>query len=325
MKAIITGATGFLGSHLVRYLEEKGYQILALGRNKHKGAKLGSALTQFKSVDLTDEQALYDAFETADVVFHCAAFSNAWGKAEDFYQANTQATRHVLNATERYGIAKLVYVSSSSVYFNFIDKLNITEDQALSKYFVNDYAKTKYLGEQVVLQECNKTQVVIIRPRGIIGEGDPSIFPRILKICQRGFFPLIDEGKAVVDLTYVKNVAHALYLAGEKTGIHKHCFNISNAQPISIKDVISILIAKQNKPVKLISVPYFVIQPVAKLLEYIAKRTQSKEPILTSYTTGLLAKSQTLNIDKAHKILGYQPIYSLEHAIEQYFHAEPIC
>lgn len=325
MKAIITGATGFLGSHLVKYLENNEYQVLALGRNETKGRKLLSVQTRFKAVDLTLESDVINGFETADVIFHCAAFSSAWGAADAFYLANVQATRHVLKAAKHHNIKRCVYVSSTSVYFDFTDKFNIKESQVLTSDFANEYAKTKYLGEQVMLNECGDTEVVIIRPRGIIGEGDTSIFPRILSLFDNGVFPFINQGRALVDITYVKNVAHALYLAGNTPALNKHCFNISNAEPMTVKSLISLLIKHVNKPVRLLPLPYALLSNVAQLLEMFARTFRTKEPILTCYSAGLLAKSQTLDIGSAEAVLGYKPLYSLEYGIAQYFDAEPPC
>ncbi|MCL1123435.1 NAD-dependent epimerase/dehydratase family protein [Shewanella surugensis] len=325
MKAIVTGATGFLGSHLVKYLENQGYQILALGRNKDKGLKLNSSQTRFKVVDLTLGSHVINAFETADVIFHCAAFSSAWGQAQQFYLANVEATRHVLNAAEYYNVKRCVYVSSTSVYFDFTDKFNIKENQVLTSGFVNEYAKTKYLGEQVMLNECRNTEVVIIRPRGIIGEGDTSIFPRILALLNKGVFPLLNQGQALVDITYVKNVAHALFLAGSKPDLHQQCFNISNAQSMNVKTLIDTLIKHTNKSITFLPVAYPLLYGLAGTLESFAKIFNTKEPLLTCYATGLLAKSQTLDISAANNMLGYQPLYSLEHGIKQYFTSGSPC
>ncbi|WP_299006658.1 NAD(P)-dependent oxidoreductase [uncultured Shewanella sp.] len=325
MKAIITGATGFLGSHLVHHLETQGYQVLALGRNEAKGRKLNSTQTRFKAVDLTNESHVIAEFEAANVIFHCAAFSSAWGTEEAFYLANVTATRHVLKAAKHHNIKRCVYVSSTSVYFNFTDKLDIKESQVLTSGFANEYAKTKYQGEQVMLNECGDTEVVIIRPRGIIGEGDTSIFPRILNLLEKGFFPLTEQGRALVDITYVKNVAHALYLAGKTPEINKHCFNISNDEPMTVSALVNLLTRHTHQRVRFLPIPYSILANIAKVMETIAKIFNTKEPLLTCYSAGLLAKSQTLNISAAKNLLGYRPIYGLEHGIKQYFHSEPPC
>ena len=322
MKAIVTGATGFLGKHLVSLLEEKNYHIIALGRDRDKGILLTSALTTFKVADNTNKHELDAAFEQADIVFHCAALSSAWGHTEDFERANVHATRNVLACCEKWSIKRLVYVSSTSVYFDYQNKTNILEDQCLPNHFVNDYARTKFEGEALLLAERENTEVVIIRPRGIIGEGDTAIMPRILRIANKGFFPLINQGEAVVDLTYVKNVAHALVLAGETAGIDGKSFNISNLEPLTVKALLQKVFKQRQQTCRLVHVNYQFIYHIAKVTEFIAKHLSLGEPSITCYGVGLLATTQTLNVEAAKKNLGYQPLYTLDYGIEQYLAAE---
>jgi len=323
MKAIVTGATGFLGKHLVALLEEQHCQILALGRDCQKGAALNSVQTTFKAADNAKWHELDAVFETADIVFHCAALSSVWGKAESFELANVQGTRNVLTCCEKWSIKRLVYVSSTSVYFDYQHKINIVESESLRQNFVNHYARTKYAAEQLLLTERKNTEIVIIRPRGIIGQGDTAIMPRILRIANKGFFPLINQGAAMVDLTYVKNVAYALWLAGQAIGVDGKVFNISNFEPMSVKHLLNKVLNVHNTSCRLVPVNYQFIYGVAKFYEIIASRLSLAEPGITCYGVGLLATTQTLNVDAAKKELGYQPLYSLNYGIERSLEVTP--
>ncbi|MCW8933967.1 MAG: NAD(P)-dependent oxidoreductase [Gammaproteobacteria bacterium] len=322
MKAIVTGATGFLGSHLVSILEQKHYEVIALGRDANKGAALASKNIVFKSMEITDKHSVDSVFECADVVFHCAALSSVWGSPEDFELVNVQGTQNVLECCEKWSVKKLVYVSSTSVYFDYRDKTNIKESESLHHGFVNNYARTKYQAEVLLLTEKKNTEVVIIRPRGIIGDGDTSIMPRILRIADKGFFPLINKGQATVDLTYVKNVAHALILAGEKLNINGKCFNISNFEPLSVKELLQRVLKARKKKCSLVPVDYRFMYGIAKLMEVISIRLSLGEPSITCYGVGLLAKTQTLDIEAAKNVLGYEPVYSMDYAIEKYLEWE---
>ena len=322
MKAIVTGATGFLGRHLVSLLQERRFQVLALGRDRRKGADLQSANTMFKAVDITDMPALEDAFEQADIVFHCAALCSIWGPAEHFDRINVQGTRHVLACCEKYAVRRLVYVSSSSIYLDYRSQTDILESQGLAAHFANDYARTKYAGEVLLLAEKQNTEVVIIRPRGVIGEGDAVIMPRILRIADKGFFPLINKGRAIIDLSYVKNVAHALVLAGTTAGIDGRCFNITNLEPISVKTFLQKVLTHGERTCRFVPVNYHLIYHFANLLEFVAKNLSLGEPVITCYGVGLLANTQTLNVEAAKNELGYQPLYSLDEGIARYFKEE---
>jgi len=205
-KAIITGVTGGLGRNLASFLIEKGWEVLGCGRNQEIGASLEC---RFKSFDLSDLSETLDAFEEADIVFHCAARSSPWGAYALFYQDNVVATQNVLKAMEKYSIQKLVYVSTPSLYFDFTMQRGITESYR-PHTFVNAYAKTKFEAEQLVLDSA--FDVSVIRPRGIFGEHDTVLIPRLEKIAKKGFMPLPNAGKALTDITYVGNVVYAMYL-----------------------------------------------------------------------------------------------------------------
>ena len=212
-KAIVTGATGGLGRNLVQTLLAQGWQVAACGRNAEIGKMLD---TEFHAFDLSDRNQTLKAFSNADIVFHCAALSSPWGRYEDFYRANVTATQNVLAAMRQHHIGKLIHVSTPSIYFDYLDQHKVPET-FISRHFVNDYAYTKFLAEQEVAAATDLSSV-IIRPRGIFGEYDTAVLPRLLKIAQKGFLPLIrragrEAGGAVADVTYVGNVVHALVLA----------------------------------------------------------------------------------------------------------------
>lgn len=213
MKAIITGATGGLGRNLLEFLVLQNWQVVAFGRDEKIGKSLG---VEFYAFDLSDFEQTKKNFQKADVVFHCAALSSPWGKYEEFYKANVIATKNVLKAMELFNIKKIVHVSTPSIYFDFQDQFEIKEEFIPTK-FVNDYAKTKYQAEQLVLN--SSVFSVIIRPRAIFGEYDNVLVPRLEKVALKGFLPIIKNKKTIVDVTYVGNVVNALYLGARDPDI----------------------------------------------------------------------------------------------------------
>ncbi|PID63435.1 MAG: epimerase [Gammaproteobacteria bacterium] len=317
MKAIVTGATGGLGRNLVAALLARGDEVLALGRNTAIGASLN---TTFTACELSDSQAVLAAFESADVVFHCAALSSPWGEAADFQRANVDATRHILQAMAHHHIEKIVYVSTSSVYFDFKDRRNVTEN-FLPKQFVNHYARTKYQTERLILG--HPCQSVIIRPRGIFGEHDQVLVPRLLRVAEKGVLPLVKRlgkpaGSALVDVTYVGNVVQALLLCADKPVPSQSIFNISNQEPLTIAEIYRLIADKLQKNFRYQAVPYPVLCAAATAMETTAKAHLTGEPLLTQYALGLISYDQTLNNDKARNILGYRPQFSIAEGLQRY-------
>jgi nucleoside-diphosphate-sugar epimerase len=312
MKVIITGATGGLGRNLVLHVKQLGWEIIALGRNESIGKTLG---VTFKSVDLSDEMATQSAFESADVVFHCAALSSPWGSDEAFYRANVLATHNVIDAMIHHTIPKIVHVSTPSIYFDYNDQMGVSEAY-VAKTFVNAYAKTKYEAEQIVLQSDMIS--VILRPRGIFGEHDQALMPRVERIARKGFLPLIKGKEAVVDITYVGNVVHALCLAATKEVPSKSIFNITNDEPKAIREIFELVVQTLGLHVSFKKLPYGVMMGLARFLEIIAHMGLIAEPPLTRYGVGLIATHQTLDIQKAKEMLGYRPIFTIEEGMKRY-------
>ncbi|MFW3342900.1 NAD-dependent epimerase/dehydratase family protein [Aliarcobacter butzleri] len=312
MKAIITGATGGLGRNLLEFLVLQNWQVVAFGRDEKIGKSLG---VEFYAFDLSDFEQTKKNFQKADVVFHCAALSSPWGKYEEFYKANVIATKNVLKAMELFNIKKIVHVSTPSIYFDFQDQFEIKEEFIPTK-FVNDYAKTKYQAEQLVLN--SSVFSVIIRPRAIFGEYDNVLVPRLEKVALKGFLPIIKNKKTIVDVTYVGNVVNALYLSSIKDIPSKSIFNITNDEPMDIQEVFSLLMETIKIKIKFKYISYFVLFSIATILEIISKLGSIKEPFLTKYSVGVISKSQTLDISKAKNILGYKPIYTIKEGLQRY-------
>lgn len=310
MKAIITGATSGLGRNLVNYLKNYNYEIIALGRNEKV---LNTLDVKTKKVDLSILNEIIKSFEEADVVFHCAALSSPWGTYSDFYNSNVVATENVIEMMNLYNIPKIVHVSTPSIYFNFKDQLNIKENYE-NKSFVNYYAKTKYEAEQVVLN--SNVHSTIIRPRGIFGEYDQALIPRLEKVSKKGFLPMTDKNP-IVDISYVGNVVHSLYLASIKDIQSKEIFNITNDEPQSLEEIYNTIVDVLKWNVKIKKISSTKLYFLASILESISKFTRN-EPMLTKYGVGLISTSQTLNIQKAKSLLNYKPIYTIKEGFENY-------
>lgn len=318
-KAIVTGATGGLGRNLVQTLLAQGWQVAACGRNAEIGKMLD---TEFHAFDLSDRNQTLKAFSDADIVFHCAALSSPWGRYEDFYRANVTATQNVLAAMRQHHIGKLVHVSTPSIYFDYLDQHKVPET-FISRHFINDYAYTKFLAEQEVAAATDLSSV-IIRPRGIFGEYDTAVLPRLLKISEKGFLPLIrrsgrEAGGALVDVTYVGNVVHALLLAAKADVPRAMPFNITNGEPQTIAALYRRIIDALHLECSLKTVPYFLIDGLARMLEARAAWSRTAaEPLMTRYSIGTVAFDQTLDITRARTLLGYEPQTSIADGLRQY-------
>ncbi|WP_314369775.1 NAD(P)-dependent oxidoreductase [uncultured Streptococcus sp.] len=318
MKVLVTGATGFLGKYVVKELVAEGYFVRAFGRNEVVGQSLVSDKVEFFKGDLSSKQAVEEACKGVEMVVHAGALSTVWGPWESFYQANVLGTQHVLEACRTNKIHRLVYVSSPSIYAAPKDQIDIKEEDAPAENHLNNYIKSKLLSEKL-FPAYPDVPSIILRPRGLFGIGDTSILPRVLKLSQKIGIPLIKEGKQLMDMTCVENVALAIALALKADRAEGQVYNITNGEPTPFKELIEEALQGLGFPIRYKKLPAFLLGGLASSLEVLYRVLPLKgEPPLTRYTYYLLRYSQTLDISKARQELGYEPRISIKEGIAQY-------
>ncbi|MEO1591834.1 MAG: NAD(P)-dependent oxidoreductase [Cyanobacteria bacterium J06632_22] len=316
MKILITGGTGFLGQRLAQRLQSLGDTVTVLGRNAAIGQQQEQTGLKFIQADLRNETAIAAACQGQDCVFHSGALSSPWGAYRDFYDTNVLGTRHVVQGCRQAGVSRLVHVSTSAVYFTFADQRQIPESMPFPAP-VGAYARSKQLAEAEVLagQQLGLSTLTI-RPRGIFGPGDTTILPRLLAASDRTGIPLIRQGQAVLDMTYVDNVVEALCCCRDASNdLSGKVYNISNGEPTSLKALLARLATQLNQPLKFKPLPFPIAFGVAAGMEAVAKLFSTGEPMLTRYTVGLLTFSQTLSIGAAVNELGYRPTVTMDEGI----------
>ena len=325
-KILVTGATGFLGSHVAEHFNTLGYEVFAIGRNKEKGKRLEEKEIRFLPIDFTQEKEMVEACKGMDYVIHAGALSSPWGRYEEFYQSNVVGTMNILKGAKKYGVKRVVHVSTPSLYFKFnddegFDGKGVREDHPLPKEMVNHYAKTKWLAEKEVDKAfAEGLPIITIRPRAIFGEGDNALMPKLIAVNDKVGVPLFHGGKNKMDITYVGNVVHAIELClfTEEKHLGKK-YNITNGKTIEFHDLLDYSFKKMGKPFQKLKLPYGLVFRLAGVMEWTHRHLFNyKEPTLTKYSVSVLAKTQTLNIEQARLDLGYEPKVSIEEGIERY-------
>lgn len=263
-------------------------------------------------------QALNAAMGGVQAVVHSAALSSPWGTRQAFEQANVEGTREVLAACRQHSVRTLVHISTPGLYFNFQDRLAVREEDPLPPP-ANLYAKTKAMAEQLVRSEDYLDSSVILRPRAIFGPHDNTLLPRLLRVAQGGSLPLMRGGKAWLDLSYVDNVVDAVELSLARAAAQplRATFNISNGEPIQVRELFAALASAFALNVRLRHVPYPAVALAAWCMEALGNLRPSWEPPLTRYSAGLLAYSQTLDLTQARRELGYTPHVPLQEGLKR--------
>lgn len=313
-KVLVTGASGGLGKALVTGLRKRGFEVRATGRRDL--TNLGSA---YIPADLT--HADLDALTVGmDGVFHCAALSSPWGMNAAFQAINVDVTHALLVSARRAGCKRFVFVSSPSVYTREGDQINLTESNPINDRPLNAYARTKGEAERLVLRSGDADMAcVAIRPRAIIGPDDEVLLPRFLRLIQKGRFPLVNRGRALVELTDVRDVVAALMTAYERApALSGEVINISGGRSVTVRDMVTRLASSLGTTVEFTHVPYGLLRAVATVSEAVCGLLPGRpEPPLTVYSLAALSFSQTFDLTKARRKLDYAPQYdAVEMALE---------
>jgi nucleoside-diphosphate-sugar epimerase len=293
-KILITGASGFVGGAFCqRHGTHPGLEIRGLGRRP-------TSLPGYIQADLTKP---LEIDWKPDVVIHAAARSSPWGSYQEFHRQNVEATENVVELCKQKNVSKLIYISSSSVFYKEGDQLQIYEEDPIGPDFVNTYAQTKYEGELVAKEFPGK--VVILRPRAVFGPGDTVLFPRILRAAQSQRMVKISRpGPAAVgDLIYIDTLVDYMLTAAlvECSGE----FNLTNNQPVEIISFLESVFEQLDLPKPTREVARDRAMKFAGLLEFVyGTFLPWMEPPITKFGVGVLGFSKTFNVQRCLDALG---------------------
>lgn len=320
-RILVTGATGFLGSHVVRGLLGRGFEVVATGRDQSKAPTGPEGARHFVPADLSkgeDVGRLSAAAGALDAVVHSAALSAPWGSRAAFHSANVVATQNVLDLVRSNGAARLVHISTPSIYFRFEDQLDVREGNPLPRP-VNRYAESKRRAEELVLQRQG-VDAFILRPRGLYGVGDTALLPRLVNAARRRPLPVLRKGRAVTDLTHVDDAVEAIIAALTAPSAAAGVYNISGGQPLRLTEIIDRACARSGVRVRWRPTPVQAALATARAMECACACLPGRpEPPITAYGIGVLGYSQTLNIDAARRMLGWSPRIGFEEGLDLTF------
>lgn len=319
MKILLTGSLGFLGSRTLEKLakQDEVEAITAAARTKREWRILKSPKIHYAYGDLRDKKYVNAIATGCHSIVHTAALSSPWGKPEAFRQSNVEVQANLLEAAQAHQVNRFIYVSTPSLYFELKDKFNISEEDPLPGKFINNYAATKHEAEALLSE--SGIPYITLRPRALIGRGDTIIMPRLIRAYDEGRLQVIGNGKNIADLTPVANVADAILLAltARETALNQ-VYNISNGNPVVLWEKIDLVLKQLGRQLPSKSKPSWLVGAVARLMELKARLTDNREPPLTIYGAGTLSHSFTLSIEKAERLLGYQPEMTVDEAIDEF-------
>ncbi len=313
---LVTGATGFIGGHLVMRLCSMGLKVRALVRNPDKASSLAELGIELISGDLCDAESVGKAIEGATRVFHCAGLVSDWGTRQEFHAANVVGTRNVARAAADAGVRSMVHLSSASVY-GYPRIKNITEQAPLRSRSI-PYIESKIQAEYEIRQ-ANETQGLrstILRPVMVFGPQCQNYVGEVTRHLRSGSMLLLDGGRHVAGLAYVENVVDAILQASETPEALNQVLNICDELPVTWKEYIDCLADGIGVRRVRFTLPTRVAYPLAMAMETAGKALRrERRPLLTRLAVLELGQPQVYDIGLARRILGFTPRVSYDEAM----------
>ena len=315
MRVLITGAAGFVGSHLVDASLARGDRVRVVVRPRSDPGYLGTlgpAIDYFRG-DLCDPVAVHAATQDIDVVYHAAGRVTDHGSYTRFYRDNYVATDRLLTAAQTQGAKRFVFVSSPSIFANHEDQVDIDESIPWPRTFVNYYARTKALAEQRVLAANSSDMVTCaVRPRGVWGPRDHSGFvPKLLRSLARGRLKHLAPGKQVMaSICHVDNAVAACLAAASAPDVGGRSYFVADARPVEVWSFISDLARTFSlSPVRGTLSPWLrdMLVGLFELVWKVPYLRHRVSPPVSRYGVGMLTLHSTYKLDRARSELGYVP------------------
>jgi nucleoside-diphosphate-sugar epimerase len=317
---LITGATGFVGSHVAEACAARGLAVRALARPNSDTALLERLGATIVRGDVTDPEAARKAVEGADAVVHCAARVGDWGPAEDFRAANVEGLRNLLEACKGRPPGRFVHLSTLGVYearhhYGTDESVPPPADQ------IDGYTQSKVESERLALEyhRAHGVPVVILRPGFVYGPRDRTVMPRLIERLRKRHVRYIGSSKRALNTIYVGNLVDAIFLAIDKRQAVGQIYNLTDGEYVSkrrfIMAVVNSLGLPRPRPVR---PPLWFAHLLAWWMEGQArKRGAAEAPALTQARIKFLGLNLDFSIEKARRELGYTPRVPFDEAIRE--------
>lgn len=305
MKALVTGANGFTGSHLVKALQKRGDAVVGLVRKSSNLNRLADCPINLIYGDITDRAALTQAMGGVDVVFHTAAYVElGLVNAVEMQRVNVEGTRAVLDVAQSAGISKLVYCSTIGIFGDTQGKIIDETFKRTQKDFSSAYDRTKYEAQQLVDQAAAKGfPVTSVLPSGIFGLDDPHFMP-VLNTFLKGRLKIWAGGQRITGIVHVDDLAEAMLLAADQG--QPGGYYILSAGDLSTRKMFEIF-SQETGIAAPINAPESLVRVVGALLDIVGRTLSWQPPIDRERVHYLYDRCVRVDASKARQELGWNP------------------
>lgn len=317
MKAFVTGATGFVGSHVAEVLQQQGAELRLLVRSNSRTENIDFLNAERVIGDLRDFESLRKGMSECEAVFHVAADYRLWVRnPEEMYRANVDGTLAVMDAAHQAGVKRIVYTSSVATMGFLSDGTIVDEETPVDlSHMIGHYKKSKFMAEQAALAAGRSgAPVVVVNPTTPIGERDIKPTPTgriILDFLNRNFPAYVDTGLNLADVREVAR-GHLLALEHAEPGQRY----ILGGENLTLKQILDKLATITGLPSPTMKVPHSVALGFAAFDQFFTGVVRHKEPRATIEAVRMGRKKMFASSAKAERELGYRTL-SVEDALRR--------
>lgn len=305
---LVTGGSGFVGTYLVRALQDRGDRVRVLALPAENTSWLEERGVAVHRGDIRLADTLQAPMRGVDGVLNLAGMMGVWRPMVDYYAVNVTGAENVCRAARAEGVGRVVHVSSWTVYGMGLGSL-VREDHPL-RPLQEPYAITKASGDMAVQRMIAEDHLpaVIIRPGTIFGPADQLNFGRTADRLRSGRQIIVGSGNNALPLVYVTDVVQGLLLALDHSEAVGQAYNIGNDQPLTQRQFLEAIARETGLTPPQLHIPYPALYAAAHVSERLAMLTRSqRDPLVTRHGVALFGTDNRHAIDKARRELGYAP------------------
>lgn len=322
MKALVTGATGFLGSHIAERLVQSGEDVRALVRRTSKTSFLESLGVEMVQGDVTEAESLAAAMSGVDVVYHAAAMVSDWGPWDEFRSVTINGTRNMLEAATAARVGRFLYVSTDGVYRYQDLRRGVTEESSLETHFgaFDYYRKSKTIAEKIVRRHMGrgKLPITVVRPALVLGERDGSMLLGIIAFLKSPRAMYLGNGRNRLPCVYGGDVAELCILAATSGQAAGQTYNAVNEEYVTQRDFFESAAELTGLRLPRRSLPFRAVYAIVYAMELRSRaRGWKPRPKLTRFSANLLGVDFVESAAKAQRELGWRPEVGLREAVRR--------
>lgn len=306
MKALVVGGTGFIGSHIVDYLIQRGIEVRVLFRRKRNVSHLNERRIEFVYGNVLNASSLKQCTANVDLVYSAFGILGHWGVPEKVYwDVNVKGVRNLLESCVNCNIKQLIHISSAGVLGPIPD--GVIADESFPFNPSNVYERTKCHAEKEILR-YGKTQGIpftIIRPEFAYGSRDMHVL-RLFKAIKTGRFFLLGNGQSYLHPTYIDDLVQAVGLCTANRNAVGNTFLIAGERPYTVQELATIMAGELEVRLPDVKIPLVLANAAARVLECGA-RVSKFEPVLTTSSVKFFSENRAFSCQKARTELGFVP------------------